>query len=30
MSTSSLKIVTTAATASVPGNIAIDLEWGTF
>lgn len=30
MSTSSLKIVTTAATASTPGNIAIDLEWGTF
>lgn len=30
MSTSSLKIVTTAATASAPGNIAIDLEWGTF
>ena len=30
MSTSSLKIAATAATSSVPGNIAIDIEWGSF
>lgn len=30
LSTSSLKIAATAATASTPGNIAIDIEWGSF
>lgn len=30
LSTSSLKIVSTAATASTPGDIAIDIEWGSF
>ena len=30
ISSSSLKIATTAATSSTPANIAIDIEWGTF
>ena len=30
LSSSSLTISTTAATASVPANIAVDIEWGSF